>query len=125
MTIPSNFGAKPININWDVVRGDTSELRIEFFNFDEVTRINTTGWVFSSTTYDSRGDVLDRLTTTPGSGYVDIIASSETTSLWGSGFESVVGELAFDLQVTINGTRVWTPILGNIRVFGDVTSGSL
>lgn len=125
MTIPSNFGAKPININWDVVRGDTSELRIEFFNFDEVTPIDTDDWVFSSTTYDSRGDVLDRLTTTPGSGYVDIIASSETTALWGSGFESVVGELAFDLQVTINGTRVWTPILGNIRVFGDVTSGSL
>ena len=125
MTIPSNFGAKPININWDVVRGDTSELRIEFFDFDEVTPIDTDGWVFSSTTYDFRGDILDRLTTTAGEGYVDIIANSATTALWGSGFESVVGELAFDLEVTIDGTRVWTPILGNIRVFGDVTGGSL
>lgn len=125
MTIPSNFGAKPININWDVVRGDTSELRVEFFESDEVTPIDTSGWTFASTTYDFRGDILDRLDVEVSSGYVDIIANSATTALWGSGYDSVVGELAFDLQVTIDGTRVWTPILGNIRVLGDITNGSL
>lgn len=125
MTLPLNFGAQPVNIQWDVVRGDTSELRVEFYEPDEVTFLDTSDWTFISTTYDFRGDVLDILDTTPQDGFVDIIASAATTALWGTGYESVVGELAFDLQVTIAGNKVWTPIIGTVRVFGDVTGGSL
>ena len=125
MSIPEAFGNAPAIIKWNVIRGDTARLRVDFLENDEVTHFDTNGWTFSSTSYDPFGDELDTLTVESGDGYVDIIANSETTALWGSGFEPVVGELAFDLQVTINGTRVWTPILGNIRVFGDVTSGSL
>jgi hypothetical protein len=36
-----------------------------------------------------------------------------------------VTELAFDLQVTIDGATVWTPVIGTITVLGDVTGGSL
>ena len=125
MTLPLNFGAQPLNIQWDVVRGDTSELRVEFYEPDEVTFLDTSTWTFVSTTYDFRGDVLDILDTTSLNGFVDIIAPAATTALWGSGYESVVGELAFDLQVTIAGNKVWTPIIGTVRVFGDVTGGSL
>jgi hypothetical protein len=132
MTLPLNFGAKPININWDVVRGDTAELRVHFLEADEVTPVDVSAWTFRSTAYDARGDILDSLDIDPAEGSVDIIASPEITSLWGSGYDSVVGELTFDLQVvygieTDEGPKVrtWTPIIGSIRVFGDVTAGRL
>jgi hypothetical protein len=121
---PEIFGANPANIKWQVVRGDTSSLRIEFFENDEVTPFDTSDWEFSSTTYDFRGDVLDELETDAGNGYVDITASSEITGFWGTGYSSTVAELAFDLQVTIDDT-IWTPVIGTITVLGDVTGGSL
>jgi hypothetical protein len=121
---PEIFGANPANIKWQVVRGDTSSLRIEFFENDEKTPFDTTDWEFSSTTYDFRGDVLDELEILPGPGYVDITASSDITDFWGIGYSSVVAELAFDLQVTVDDT-VWTPVIGTITVLGDVTGGSL
>jgi hypothetical protein len=46
------------------------------------------------------------------------------TKYWGTGFKSVVTELTFDLQVTIDGETIWTPLIGTISVIGDIT-GSL
>jgi hypothetical protein len=121
---PEIFGANPANLKWQVVRGDTSSLRVEFFENDEVTPFNTSDWEFAATTYDFRGDVLDDLEVSSGNGYVDITAPAEITSLWGSGYSSTVAELAFDLQVTID-DMIWTPVIGTITVLGDVTGGSL
>lgn len=121
---PEIFGANPANIKWQIVRGDTSPLRVEFYHDDEVTPYDTTGWQYLSSTYDFKGDVIDTLTVTPGYGYVEITASPDVTALWGVGYNKVVAELAFDLQVTIDDI-VWTPVIGTISVLGDVTGGSL
>jgi hypothetical protein len=118
------FGADPARIKWQVVRGDTSPLRIEFLEDDEVTYFNTSDWTFEATSYDPQSDALDILETTPGNGYVDILAPSSITELWGLGYKSVVTELTFDLQVTIDNETTWTPVIGTISVLGDI-SGSL
>jgi hypothetical protein len=128
---PEVFGADPATIKWNVVRGDTSPLRIEFLEDDETTYFDTSGWTYKATAYDSKTDILDNLEVTAGEGYVDIMAPPSITELWGSGYKSVVAELFFDLQVTIDvpdinmdGPTVWTPVIGTILVIGDV-SGSL
>jgi hypothetical protein len=122
---PEIFGADPANIIWQVVRGDTSKIRIEFLEDDEVTYYDTTNWQYAATSYDFRGDVLDELSVTPYPGYVDIVASSEITQFWGTGYRAAVADLAFDLQVTIDSETIWTPVVGAIRVLADVTGGSL
>lgn len=118
---PEIFGADPIRIKWQVVRGDTATMRVEFFENDETTVYDISGWDFVSTTYDLRGDVLDELDITVGSGYVDITAPSSVTESWGTGYSSVVAELVFDLEVTIDDGTIWTPVLGTINVLGDVS----
>lgn len=120
---PEVFGADPANITWQVVRGDTASIRVEFLEDDELTYFDTSTWEYAATTYDFRGDVLDELTVTASSGYVDIVAPAEITEFWGEGYRSAVAELAFDLQVTINNGTVWTPVLGTIKVLADVTGG--
>jgi hypothetical protein len=119
-----HFGSNPIIIKWNIVRGDTAKLRVEFLDNDEVTLFDTSTWEFASSAYDTRGDLLDELEVIEGDGYVDIVASSDITANWGTGSGSVVAELAFDLEVIIDDT-VWTPVLGTITVIGDVTGGSL
>lgn len=121
---PEIFGADPVKLVWQVVRGDTSTMRVEFFENDEKTSYDISGWSFISTTHDARGDVLDELDVTVGSGYVDITAPSDITANWGIGYSSVVTELMFDLEVTIDDGTVWTPVIGTVKVLGDV-SGSL
>jgi hypothetical protein len=121
---PEVFGADPARIKWSIVRGDTSPLRIEFFEDDEVTYFDTSDWTYEATTYDPQSDTLDSLEVTPGEGYVDIMAPASITELWGTGFKSVVTELTFDLQVTIDNDTIWTPLIGTISVIGDIT-GSL
>lgn len=125
MTIcgPDIFGADPVRIRWNVVRGDTASLRVEFLDDDEVTRFDISDWTFSSSSYDPKGDIIDELEVNPGEGYVDIVAGPNLTQFWGTGYGSALAELTFDLQVTIDDT-VWTPVIGNILVIGDV-SGSL
>jgi hypothetical protein len=125
------FGADPANIKWQIVRGDTSPLRVEFLQDDEVTYFDISDWTFEATTYDPQSDALDSLEVSRGTGYVDILAPSSITELWGVGYKSVVTELTFDLQVTIDGPNinmdgptVWTPLIGTISVIGDIT-GSL
>ena len=121
---PEVFGADPARIKWSVVRGDTSPLRVEFLQDDEVTYFDISDWTFEATTYDPQSDFLDSLKVSRGTGYVDIVAPASITENWGAGFKSVVTELTFDLQVTIDGETVWTPLIGTISVLGDIT-GSL
>jgi hypothetical protein len=120
---PEIFGADPARIKWNVVRGDTASLRVEFLDNDEITYFDTSDWEYVASSYDPKGDIIDELTVTPGNGYVDIVAGPDLTQYWGTGYGSALAELNFDLQVTINNT-VWTPVIGNILVIGDV-SGSL
>jgi hypothetical protein len=120
----NSFGDSPINIKWNIVRGDTAKLRIEFFDNDEVTLTDTSTWEYASSAYDARGDVLDELEVTESEGYIEIVAPADITVNWGTGSGSVLAELAFDLEITIDDDTVWTPIIGTISVIGDVT-GSL
>ena len=121
---PETFGADPARIKWNIVRGDTSPLRVEFLEDDEVTYFDTSDWTYEATSYDPQSDVLDSLEVTPGNGYVDIMAPASLTANWGVGYKSVVTELTFDLQVTIDNNTVWTPVIATINVIGDIT-GSL
>jgi hypothetical protein len=49
------------------------------------------------------------------------MAPASLTANWGTGFKSVVTELTFDLQVTIDAETIWTPLIGTISVLGDIT----
>jgi hypothetical protein len=123
---PEIFGADPVTIQWRVVRGDTAVLRVEFYEDDEVTYYNTTGWTYLSTAYDQSGNVLDALDCEPGDGFVTITGLPSITKNWGTGYLSNVAELPFDLQVIIPDTTqdiVWTPVVGTIYVIGDITPG--
>jgi hypothetical protein len=122
---PQVFGADPMNLKWQIVRGDTSPLRVEFYEDDEVTPYDTTDWEFAASAYDFKADTVDELDIEVGDGYVIITAPSDITQYWGTGYRSSVAELAFDLQVIVDGETVWTPIVGTISVIGDVTGGSL
>jgi hypothetical protein len=124
MSIPESFGNTPAIVKWNVVRGDTARLRVDFLENDETTVIDIDEWNFASTTYDNRGDILDSLTVEVENGYVNIIATPEITSFWGSGYNGTVAEIAFDLEVQI-GDIIWTPVLGTIKVAADVTAGTL
>ncbi len=123
MTIQDQFGQKPINLKWNVVRGDTAKLRVEFLENDESTHFDISDWTFASSSYDSKGEVVDELEVDVSENYIDIVAASDITENWGTGFSSVVAELGFDLEITI-GNEIWTPIVGTIVVSGDIT-GSL
>ena len=122
----AKYGTQPKNIQWSVIRGDTSSLKIEFFNNDEITYWDTTGWTYLSTAYDPQGDILDEITVTSYPGYVVLEAPADLTAFWGTKYTSVVAELPFDLQIVIPGeasSTTWTPVIGTIRVLGDVTPG--
>jgi len=119
----TTFGADPLNARWTIVRGDTASFRVYFLEDDETTAYTTTGWTYLSYAYNFKGEVLDQLTVTVGVGYVDIIASNNTTKTWGTGYTKVVAELAFDLQVTKADGTVWTPIIGTITVLGETKGG--
>lgn len=118
------YGANPVNIKWNVVRGDTSSLRVEFLDNDETTVFTTTGWSFAASAYDPKEDATDELEVFVGTGYIDIIASAEVTANWGTGYGRATAELSFDLEATLNNGKIWTPIVGTISVIADVT-GSL
>lgn len=122
---PEIFGADPATIKWQVVRGDTAVLRVQFLENDETTPYDTSAWSYAASAYDYKGDVTDELDVAEGVGYVDITATEDVTQYWGTGYSSTVAELAFDLQVTTGDGSVWTPVIGTISVLGDVTGGSL
>jgi len=120
-----SIGAKPAFVKWDVVRGDTSVLRVEFYDRDESTPYDTDGWTFLSTVYDRRGQTLTNLDVEAFEGYIKITASAQVTEEWGAGFNTRVAQLDFDVQVTIDDEIVWTPVIGQISVIGDITGRSV
>lgn len=117
-------GAAPANVLWNVVRGDTATLLINFFENDEVTPIDTDNWTFAASAYDPRTSTTYTLVTDEGASSVNITAAPEVTELWGTGVVSTVAELTFDLEVTREDGVVWTPIVGQIKVAGDVTGAN-
>lgn len=125
------LGATPANIQWTVVRGDSSTLAVQFLQDDEVTGWNIATWDFLATAYDSTGDILDELAVTVSGSTATIFISADITKNWGSRYTSVVAELPFDLQATIPKSAgelentVWTPVIGSICVLGDITPGGL
>jgi hypothetical protein len=120
----TSFGSSPVNVKWNITRGDTGTLAVQFLDDDEVTLVDTSTWEYISSAYDTKGDVLDELEVTPDDGTVTIVAPADITINWGVGSGSIVAELAFDLEITMGDGTVWTPIIGTIVVLGDV-SGSL
>jgi hypothetical protein len=117
---PEEFlGADPAHVKWRVVRGDTATLVVQFYENDETTFYDTSTWTYLATVYDSKANRYDQLNIEVNSGYINITASPQITSTWGIGTKTA--ELSFDVQVTIDGTTVWTPILGTISLVGDVT----
>lgn len=121
---PENFGADPAVIKWVVVRGDSSSIRIDFLENDEITKYDTSDWEFLASAYDPKTDVLDSLDISTGEGYVIVSVSPAVSAYWGTGYNrSTLAELNFDIEVTI-GDVVWTPVVGVISVIGDV-SGTL
>jgi hypothetical protein len=120
-----SIGAQPARIKWNVVRGDTSVLRIEFYEKDEKSFYDTEGWTFLSSVYDRQGRTLSSLDVDVFDGYITITATPEISETWGSGFRDRVAQLDFDVQVTIDEEVIWTPIIGIISVIGDVTGRTL
>jgi hypothetical protein len=123
-SISQAYGLTPINVRWNVVRGDTAELLVEFLENDEITGVDIDDWTFEATSYDYKGDILDELEIAQEGSSVMIIAPAEITETWGTGYASVVAEVAFDLQVTVD-NKIWTPIVGTINVIGDITGAGL
>lgn len=120
----NQVGENPINIQWTLVRGNSSQLRVDFLDYDEVTSWNISTWNFVSTAYDPLNDSYEELDVEVEDGYVLITASADVTSNWGLNYASVAAEIPFDLKVTIPATSTtWTPIVGTICVLGDVTTG--
>lgn len=123
------YGANPVSVKWNVVRGDTATLKIDFFELDEITGFDCSDWTYKATAYDINGDVLDELITEATGHSVTIKAPASLTLNWGSSYKTVVAELPFDLQVVIEAgsgageDTVWTPIIGTITVIGDVSPG--
>ena len=122
------LGSNPAMINWRVVRGDTAKLRVSFLEKNEIDQYDTTGWQYSATAYDPKTETSYPLTIVLVDEYVDIIANAELTETWGAQQNTaIVAELSFDLQVSFpvedDDPEIWTPIIGNITVIGDVTAG--
>ena len=115
------IGSNPAMINWRVVRGDTSRLRIEFLENDESSNYDTSDWTYVSTAYNKNTQESYTLEVTPSAGYVDIVAPADVTAEWGSQRTGTVAELDFDLQVTFDDETVWTPVVGVIIVTADIT----
>lgn len=119
------LGANPLNLTWNVVRGDTAVLKVEFYQSDESTAYDTTGWSYVSTAYETTAGVEYELTVTEGEGYVIITAEDDVTANWGTGSKFRVAQLEFDLEVTTSTQEVWTPVRGIISVISDITGGAL
>lgn len=115
------IGSNPAMINWKVVRGDTSRLRIEFLENNEVDGYDTSDWTYTSTAYDKATGLSHALDVIPQPGYVDIIAQADVTAEWGTARTGQAAELDFDLQVTFDDNTVWTPVIGVISVSADIT----
>jgi hypothetical protein len=121
MSSSNKFGANPAYIKWDVVRGDTATLRVEFYQQNQKQPYNTDNWTYICTVYNKRTREFYTLDVDADDGVVTIIATPEITSQWGTGINDIVAQLDFDLEVTMDDGVVWTPVIGTISVMGDIT----
>jgi hypothetical protein len=119
------LGVKPIDIRWDIVRGDSSSIRIQFLELDESTAYDISSWQFEATAFSRKDKVFDELEVTVDGSDVIVTANSDLTEFWGTGITRTVAELTFDLQVVVDRFTIWTPVVGTITVIGDVTGGRL
>lgn len=120
------LGTEPVNIRWNVVRGDSSSIRVKFLESDETTTVDTSTWIFEASAYNSKDRIFDDLVVELDGDDIIIKADSDITEFWGRGVRpGSVAELSFDLQVVIDRFTVWTPIVGTITVIADVTGGRL
>lgn len=119
------LGIKPVNIRWDVVRGDSSSIKVKFLELDETTSVDISSWQFEATAFNNRERIFDELEVSREGNEIVITANSDLTEFWGTGVNATVAELTFDLQVAIDRFTIWTPIVGTITVIGDVTGGRL
>jgi hypothetical protein len=117
----NNFGANPAYIKWDVVRGDTAVLKVEFYEQNESNPYDTSEWTYLCTVHNKKNNEDYSLDVIGSNGFATITATPEVTSEWGDGVNDVVAQLNFDLQVTIDENIVWTPIIGIVSVIGDIT----
>jgi hypothetical protein len=122
---PDVLGLEPVNITWNIVRGDTANLRIDFLEEDETTHYDISQWQIISTVYDPKTTIFDEISVTKNQGWIVVTATAEETGLWGTGMKSRLNELAFDVEVILNDGSVWTPVKGSISLIGDVTGGIL
>jgi hypothetical protein len=120
-SVSKSFGSLPANLKWNVVRGDTASLLVQFLENDEETSYDTATWTYISSAYDHETEVTYILDTEIIENSVKITARPEVTALWGTRFLDKVADLSFDLQVTMDLDVVWTPIVGKISVVGNVT----
>jgi hypothetical protein len=119
-----SIGAEPSNIKWTIVRGDDASATFYWYEDDGVTAKNTTGWTYLASAYDPKTETKYSLTITSAAGYVTVSIPNAISLSWGLGSSTIVAELKFDLQVTID-SKKWTPIIGNIVVYSDITGSSL
>lgn len=122
---PQIFGADPLNVVWNVVRGDTAILKVEFYETDEATAYDTSAWSYEATAYDPISGTSYELDVVASDGYATITAADDVTSNWGTGSTYRVKNLEFDLQVTTGDASIWTPVRGSISVISDITGGAL
>lgn len=122
---PDVIGLEPVNIMWNIVRGDTANLRIDFFEKDESTHYDISGWQIESSVYDPKTNIFDDLVVTKNNGWIVLTADADATRLWGTGVRQRVNELSFDVEVILDDGSTWTPVRGFISVIGDVTGGVL
>jgi hypothetical protein len=119
------IGAKPANITWNIVKGDSASILVSFLGKDEVTPYVTSGWEYTSKAYSSRTKTSYTLLTEVLDSSVKISALPEVTSQWGTGSNNKVDELEFDLQIILGPDLIWTPVIGTIKVIKDVPVGTL
>lgn len=118
------IGSEPSNIKWNLVRGDDASATFNWYEDDGVTAKDTTGWTYLASAYDPKTLTKYSLTVSSGAGYVSVTIPNATSALWGTGSANIVAELRFDLQVTIS-SKKWTPVIGNIVVYSDISGSSL
>jgi len=117
--IDAYVGWQPRKVVWNVVRGDDSTIEVVLLDRDGAA-LNTSGWTYVSKA--RLGSVLYDLVVMPNSHIVTVKAPAATTALWGAGSNKVpAAKLSFDLQVTMGGGTVWTPLVGTVIVTPDVS----
>jgi hypothetical protein len=119
------LGSSPVNVKWNIVRGDTATLRIDFLEDDETTPYDISSWVIESTVYNPKTGARNDLEITKNSGWIVVAARADITAQWGDGFRYRVNELNFDVEVTLADGTVWTPVVGFVSLISDVSGARL